>query len=155
MAIASSARTQKKTIRTSSPQTNEGIQRDIEQALLALESACMHIFDSRFVHDREDEDGILWQRTFKNIVTPISLSLREYKGPRRFHYHYKHSEEDDSVLTPVMEDPLDTLAQVCQSALAECTAHLVGIGDPEIAANRDMLEQALRKFLSRYKKFKQ
>ncbi len=153
MATVAQKKAQKKYTSPSSS-TQRGRIHDVEQAMLALESACMHILDSHFTHGREDEDGIMWQRRFKNIVTPISLSLREYKGPRRFHYHYKHSEKDDAVLEPVMEDPLDTLAQVCQSALAECTSTLVGIGDPEIATNRDMLEQGLRKFLTRYKEYR-
>ena len=153
MATVAQRKAQKKYTSPSSS-SQRGRIHDVEQSLLALESACMHIMDCEFVRDRDDIDGLTWQRRFKNIVTPISLSLREYKGPRRFHYHYKHSEKDEAVLQPVMEDPLDTLAHVCQSALAECTSTLVGIGDAEIAANRDMLEQGLRKFLTRYNEYR-
>ena len=151
MPTTASAGTQRKPALTPKPATKAGRARDLEQSLLALESACMHILESQFVSDREDVDGLMWQRKFKNIVTPISLALREYKGPRRFHYHYRHREDDETVLHPVMEDPMDTLALVCASALAECRNYFVGIQDAEMIANRDMLEQALRKFLQKYK----
>jgi hypothetical protein len=127
--------------------------RELEQALLKLENACLLILDSQFTHGREDEDGMLWQRKFKNIVTPISLALREYKGPRRFHFHYKHRKDDDSVLTPVFEDPLENLVKACKNALSHCENDLVGIEGDEIAENRDMLEGALRGMLARHQEF--
>lgn len=154
MATSAYTKAQKKQIPLTKSATPAGRLRDLEQALLSLESACMYILDSQFVHDREDMDGMMWQRRFKNIATPVSLALNEYKGPRRFHYHYKHREDDEEVLHPVMEDPLERLAQVCSSALVECQNNFAGLQDPEIIENRDMLEQALRKFLARYKEHK-
>lgn len=151
MVTSAYTKAQKKQIPLAKTPTKAGRARDLEQSLLSLESACMVIMDSQFIHDRDDMDGMVWQRRFKNIVTPVSLALSEYKGPRRFHYHYKHREDDDTVLHPVMEDPLERLAQVCQSALTECQNNFAGLQDSEINDNREMLEQALRKFLLRYK----
>jgi hypothetical protein len=129
--------------------------RQFEQSLLSLENVCLNVMDSRFVHDRQDMEGLYWQRRFKNIVTPISLALAEYRGPRRFHYHYRHRKDDESVLHPVMEDPIDTLAQVCKSTLAQCQTDLVGIADGAINKKGRMLEQALRNFLHRYDEHKE
>lgn len=124
-----------------------------EQSLLSLESVCLRILESRFAKARDDIDGLTWQQRFKNIATPISLALRECKGPRRFHHHYRHRKDNDAVLHPVMEDPVDTLAQVCEQALEACQNDLVGIDDNFIAARRS-LEHALQLFLLRYKKYK-
>lgn len=125
-----------------------------EQPLLALESACMRILESRFAGARDDIDGLYWQQRFKNIATPISLVLREYKGPRRFHNHYRHRADDDSILHPVLEDPLDMLAQVCAQALDACRNDLVGIYNENLIRQRRLLEHALQMFLLRYNKFK-
>ena len=149
MPTAVRSKTQKKPSaarKSAKPALNMGV----EQALLALENTCMNIMESQFVHSRDDMDGLMWQRTFKNIVTPVSLALREYKGPRRFHNHYKHREDDDSVLHPVLEDPLDMLAHVCATALSSCEAQLVGLPDATLGKSRDRLESALRKFLATY-----
>jgi hypothetical protein len=153
MSVSAYTKAQKKQTPLSRQASASGLSRNLEQSLLALESACMLILDSQFTHGREDEDGMLWQRKFKNIVTPISIALREYKGPRRFHFHYKHRKDDEEVLTPVFEDPLENLVRACKTALTHCENDLVGISDDEIADNRDMLETALRGMLSRYKKF--
>src|SRR5205085_662405 len=89
--------------------------REFEQALLSLENACMRILESHYANGRQDTERLYWQQRFKNIVTPVSLALAECKGPRRFHYHYRHRADDASVLHPVLEpSPLDTLAQVCR-----------------------------------------
>lgn len=146
--MAATMRTKTKTQKTSAAHTAT---RDMEHALLALENACMQMLESQFVHDRDDVEGLVWHRKFKNIVTPVSLALREHKGPRHFHNHYKHREDDDSILHPVLDDPLETLAHTCQSALAECQNGFAGLQDEDMIANRQMLEQALKKFLSQYK----
>ncbi len=126
-----------------------------EQSLLRLESVCLRILDSQFADIRQDTDRLYWQQRFKNIVTPISLALTEYKGPRRFHYHYRHREDDESILRPVFEpSPVDMLAQVCDEALASCQQDLVGIRDADIVEQRRALEHALQMFLIRYRKFK-
>jgi hypothetical protein len=57
-----------------SPVSDAGQQ--FEQSLLALENVCFNIMESRFMHDRQDIDGLVWQRRFKNIVTPVSLACR-------------------------------------------------------------------------------
>lgn len=125
--------------------------RDVEQALLNLESVCFTIRESQFAQDREDTDTLYWQRRFKNIVTPVSLALIECKGPRHFHQHYKHREDDNSVLTPVLDDPLKTLANVCKQALAQCQIDLVGVSDKTISTSRKQLEAALQEFLKHCK----
>ncbi len=153
MSVSAYTKAQKKQTSLSPDSPDVAYSRDLEQSLLALESACMAILDSHFTHGREDEDGLLWQRKFKNIVTPVSLALREHKGPRRFHFHYKHREDDDEVLTPVFENPLDNLARSAKSALTSCQNDLVGIDDDEIIENRDMIEGALRGFLAKYAEF--
>ena len=53
-----------------------------------------------------------------------------------------------------MEDPLETLATVCNSALAQCQGDFVGIQDKELLKDKRMLEQALRRFLQKYKSSK-
>lgn len=130
------------------------VPRELEQALLALESACMYALDSQFSYEREDVEGMMWQRKFKNLVNPVSLALREYKGPRHFHNHYRHNEKDDSILEPVLDDPLETLSRVCQSALNDSQSSFGGLHDKEITASRSRLEQALRKFLAHYREYK-
>jgi hypothetical protein len=154
MSVSAYTKAPKKQTSLSKQPEESAYSQGLEQALLSLESTCMLILSSQYTHGREDENGLMWQRTFKNIVTPISLALGEYKGPRKFHFHYKHREDDESVLTPVMDDPLDQMARVCQTALNACHNELVGIEDDEITDNRDMLEQALKKFLTRYESYK-
>lgn len=125
----------------------------LEQALMSLEGVCVRILDARF--GGGDIDRLTWQQRFKNIVTPVSLALVEYKGPRRFHYHYRHREDDDSILHPVLEPaPIDLLAQVCAHALSECQGKLVGIRDGDIVKYERLLETALSTFLSRYRQYK-
>jgi hypothetical protein len=128
---------------------------DLGRALVALEGVCMRMLESRFSADRRDVERLYWQQRFKNIVTPVSLALAETKGPRQFHHHYRHSDADDSVLTPVLEDPFETLAQVCKEALRHCQQDLVGIEDDSIIDRRDRLEGALRIFLMRWKELQQ
>jgi hypothetical protein len=124
-----------------------------EQSLLGLESVCLRILESRFTKAKDDIDGMYWQQRFKNVATPISIALRECKGPRRFHHHYRHNKDDDSVLHPVMENPLATLAHVCEEALIACQSDLVGVYDDNFIRARRSLEHALQIFLLRYKKY--
>ena len=129
-------------------------ERQFEQSLLSLENVCFNIMESRFAQDRQDVDGLYWQRRFKNIVTPLSLALREYKGPRHFHNHYRHREDDDSILHPVLEDPVEMVANVCQIALQACQSELVGIPDARMSKKARLLEQSLRNFLRVHQEFK-
>ncbi|NBX03444.1 MAG: hypothetical protein EBR02_05190 [Alphaproteobacteria bacterium] len=121
-----------------------------EQALLALENTCARVLEARFSNGKQDMDGLYWQRKFHNIVTPVSLALSECKGPRHFHYHYKHSKKDDSVLQPVLENPVTVLVQVCKDALRHAETELVGIADDKIVRMRDALEKVLRSFLAQH-----
>jgi hypothetical protein len=122
------------------------------QSLLSLENVCLRILESRFAKAKDDIDGLYWQQRFKNVVMPVELALRECKGPRRFHNHYRHREDDDSVLHPVLENPIDQLAHVCEDALDACRNDLVGIYDQQFIDARRTLERALQLFLVRYRK---
>lgn len=125
-----------------------------DQSLLSLENVCLRILEGRFTSSRDDVDSLYWQQRFKNIAMPISLALREHRGPRRFHNHYRHREDDETILHPVMEDPLEMLAHVCDDALAACRNDLVGVYNEKLTKHRRMLEHALQMFLLRYKKYK-
>jgi len=125
--------------------------RALEKAILSLENACVRVLDTRLSSKKDDLDGLYWQRKFQNIATPVSLALAECKGPRHFHYHYKHRKDDDTVLQPVMENPLQVLAQVCKSALEQAGTQLVGIDNAKITRMRDVFERSLRGFLAVYR----
>ncbi len=114
-----------------------------QKAMLALESVCTRILESRPT-SKQDIDSLMWQRKLHNIVTPVSLALTECKGPRHFHYHYKHSKKDDGILQPVLENPIELLVQVCTESLKHAEISLVGISDEKIIRYRDSLEAALR-----------
>jgi hypothetical protein len=118
---------------------------------MALENACVQILDRQFVQEREDVETMVFQRKLKNIVTRISLALRECKGPRHFHHHYKHREDDDQILTPVLDDPMETLAHVCHSALSESQNGFTGAVGGVFMADRRILEKALKDFIENYK----
>jgi len=125
----------------------------LEQAMGGLENTCMQILYGE--DGASDSERMYWQQRFKNIATPVSLALNEYKGPRRFHYHYRHRDDDEAVLRPVMEpSPIDMLAQVCEYSLAECHAKLVGIRDERMLKTQRILEHALQIFLQRYREYK-
>jgi len=126
------------------------LSRELEQALVTLENACIDIIDNEFACEREDVEKLVWQRKLKNIALPVSLALREYKGPRHFHQHYKHSAEDYSILQPVLDDPLETLSQTCKSALAECQSSFNGLQDVAIKQNQSILQKALKQFIGVY-----
>jgi len=128
----------------------EHVEKSPEQALLALEEICLKVKNFSFASDKNDIDGLTWQRTFKNIITPVSIALGECKGPRRFHYHYTHREEEsdkNAILHPVEPNALGVLAHACEVALARCRNELVGIDDEKIARKARALEHALGEFL--------
>lgn len=132
--------------------SSDAYDRQFEKALLGLESACFSVANTPFIDDRNDTQGIYWQRILKKIATPVSLALMECKGPRHFHHHYKHREDDETVLTPVLEDPIDMLAQVCAEALKHCQLDLFGTQSRDIIETCRELESALGQFLECYKK---
>ncbi len=135
------------------PPTTEGPV--FEQTLLALETVCARILDTRFAAVDEYSDRLEIQQRFKNIVTPVSLALGECKGPRRFHYHYRHTNGNDEALEPAANPPpLDMLAQTCADALKQCQKKLLGLHEPDLCDNQQALEHALRAFLLRYRHFK-
>jgi hypothetical protein len=126
-----------------------------EQALLQLEDACALILDAPPSLESENTESLYWEQRFQNSVTPLSLALAECKGPRKFHYHYRRREDDESVLHPVMENPLDTLAQVCRQALDECRGVLATAHEKHLDSRRRILETALQSFLASYKSLEQ
>lgn len=131
------------------------VDRGFESSLLALENACFRILENRFAEEKQDLDLLYWQQRLKNIATPVSLALAEYRGPRRFHYHYRHRKDDESILHPVMEpSPVEMLAQVCQDALRHCRSDLVGILDARLLRSKRIFESALQTFLVRYRDYK-
>jgi len=125
----------------------------LEQALLSLESVCARVLENQLAPP-DDVDGMLWQQRFKNVVLPVSLALAECKGPRYFHQHYRHKESDSEELYPVLEDPIDQLAQVCERALVACQNDLVGVYGEKFLKARRMIDFSLRNFLIRNKKYK-
>lgn len=118
----------------------------LDKSLLSLEDVCMRLLDTRF-SIRDDSERMYWQQRFKNIVTPISLALAEVRGPRRFHHHYRHDANDNTVLLPVLEDPLEMLAHTCEHALKESSKKLSGIHDDDLIAAQRRLETSLNNFL--------
>lgn len=132
--------------------TPEGDRR-LERTLLSLENTCLRILQSRLAGSKQYSDHLYWQQRLKNITTPVSLALAEYKGPRHFHNHYRHKPDDETILQPVLEPaPIDMLAQVCEQALTRCQHELVGVHDAEIIDACDSLERMLRRFLTCYTK---
>lgn len=130
--------------------TQQSAQKSPEQALLALEEICLKVNNFSFAEGKNDVDGLTWQRILKNIIAPISIALGECKGPRRFHFHYTHREQDsdrESILHPVEPKAGDVLAHACEVALSRCQNELVGIGDEKIARKARALEHALSDFL--------
>lgn len=114
-----------------------------EQALMALEDICLDIKGGQFTHGKEDIDRLYWQQKLKNLAVPISLALAEYKGPRVFHHHYKHKENDDEVLTPVLESARDNLMMVIEKSLHECE-NLNGMKGSKLLEEKELLCKALR-----------
>ena len=128
--------------------------RNMESAILSLENACLTVLDAPFAEDYQNTESQFWRHIFMNIATPVSLALMESKGPRHFHYHYRHRPEDASILHPVLENPVDMLAQVCKDALKQCQKQLVGIQDNATAKRARILELALQNFIASHGKFK-
>jgi|GEM_PF-2592843 len=127
--------------------------KEFENSLLSLENACFTVLENQFSSGKGDTDGRYWQERFINIANPVSLALMEYKGPRHFHQHYRHRKDDESVLQPVLENPIVMLAQVCKVAIKACQSQLVGLQDPSMIDMRRMFENALRDVLLRYKDY--
>lgn len=128
--------------------------RAFEQSLMTLENACLRVLDSRFASRSRDTDAICRYHRLKNIATPVSLALVEYKGPRRFHYHYRHRADDNAVLRPVLEPtPVDMLAMVCKDALRQSQREFGGTEDATLSRGRTLLENALLGFLDHYKEY--
>lgn len=125
------------------------ITRRLEQSLLDLEDAVLTVLEAHKGHAFHDVDFLYWDRKLKNIATPISLALSECKGPRQFHYHYRHDPADSNTMLPVMESPVNTLLKVCRSALIRCT-EMVGLVDRSVIVNKIRLEQSIRSFINRY-----
>lgn len=125
------------------------VTRRFEQAVLELEDAVYAVLDSSKGHSFHDVDFLYWDRTLKNIATPISMALSEYKGPRRFHYHYRHDPKESARMVPVMESPLLMLVRVCRDALIRCN-EMVGIDEKRISRLKSRLELSLRLVLSSY-----
>jgi len=122
--------------------------RRLEQAALDLEDAVFQVMNTDKGHIFHDVDFLYWNRKLSNIATPISLALAEYRGPKRFHYHFRHDPDDYATLYPVAGPlPLETLARVCREALTNCV-EMVGIQDVVVRRERDRLESSLRAFLS-------
>ena len=125
-----------------------------ETSLLSLENACMRILEGDYT-GAEDTESLYWQQRLMNIAKPVSLALAECNGLRRFHYHYRHREDDESILHPVLEpSPINTLAQVCQDALKHCHNDLVGIQNESLLKTRRSLENALQGFLVKFREIK-
>ena len=93
-----------------------------------------------------DVDYLYVERQLKNIAASISLALAEYRGPQRFHNHFRHDPHDYETLHPVYEPPLPTLVRVCEESLARCNT-MVGIRERPLVRLRNNLEHCLRNFL--------
>lgn len=132
--------------KTQKKQGASSIDNSLNSALLDLEEVCARLLEKRFAV-RDDSERMYWQQRFKNIVTPVSLALAEIRGPRRFHHHYRHDENNEDVLLPVLENPLEILARACEHALCESGKKLSGIHDSDMMAAQRRLEKALNKFL--------
>jgi hypothetical protein len=126
-----------------------------EQALIDLETVCARILDMQLADAYDYDERLQIQQHFKNIVTPVSLALSECKGPRQFHNHYKHNEDDNAVLEPASNPPpLDILAETCAIALKQCQKKLASLHDDDFIAALHDLEHTLRAFLLRHGYYK-
>lgn len=126
---------------------SSSIDPSLNEALLDLEEVCASLLEKRFAM-RDDSERMYWQQRFKNIVTPVSLALAEIRGPRRFHHHYRHDSDDNTVLLPVLENPLEILARTCVHALQEANKKLSGIHDKDLVMAQRRLEKVLKNFLN-------
>ena len=121
----------------------------LDKSLLMLESVCARLLETRFPIG-DDSERMVWQQQLKNIVTPLSLALAEIKGPRQFHNHYRHDVNDDTILKPVLENPIDMLAHACEKALHDVSIKLNVVHDADLVSAQNQLEKILRKFLTDY-----
>lgn len=156
MTTSLGTKTKKKQPQASALPAISEVDRSFEEALIALEEACQNILVGELIDSHGDSEQRHWQQRLKNIITPVSLALGEHKGPRRFHFHYRHREDDASVLHPVMEpSPIDMLAHVCETALDQSETQLAGMQSKELIAYRNVLERSLRGFLHAYDDYKE
>ncbi len=144
-------RKQSSLLKTPPAQDAKKAEKATEMAMLALETICLMVLESEFAPPAEDETARAARQRFINVASPVSLALMECKGgPRHFHYHYRHKPEDASVLQPVMDDPVATLALACREAAKHCHEELLGLRDPDLRQTRHAFQQALQGFLSAY-----
>jgi hypothetical protein len=116
----------------------------LEQAALRLEDAVLKVLEASKGYKFHDVDFLYWDRRLKNIATHLSLALAEYKGPRRFHYHYRHDPKNHEQLYPVMGPaPIAMLLRVCREGYAKLD-EMVGLRDAAIREHRTLLQQAIR-----------
>ena len=153
MSTSVRTKTSKKQPSLSNPELPNG-DREFEQSLSSLENACVSVLEMPVARGRKDTQRLYWQQRFINITNPVSLALMEYKGPRHFHYHYRHRAHDESILHPVLENPIDMLAQVCKDALNQCRNELVGLDDSDMIEQRYSLEGSLSEFLHCYGEYR-
>jgi len=138
---------------THSPKHDPKHDKAREMAMLTLETVCLLVLESEMAPPAEDETARTVRQRFINVAAPVSLALMECKGgPRHFHFHYRHKPEDESVLQPVFEDPVDTLALACREASKHCHEELLGLRDPDLRQTRQAFQQAIHAFLAIYDK---
>lgn len=134
------------------PKENEH-QKALSQVMATLENVCLMVLESEFSPPIEDQTATAARQRFINVAAPVSLALMECKGgPRHFHFHYRHKPEDESVLQPVFENPIDTLALACREAAKHCHEELLGLRDQELRQARQAFQQAIQSFLGVYDK---
>jgi hypothetical protein len=132
-------------LRKKQPATVQAL--SFEQALMALEDVCLDIKDGQFTHGKEDIDRLYWQQKLKNIAMPISLALSEFKGPRVFHHHYKHTEGSAEEMIPVLESARENLMMVVEKSLYECE-NLNGMKGSKLLEEKEQLCRALRQMIT-------
>lgn len=116
------------------------------QALVDIEDACLSV-----LHEQSGAVPREAGAKLKNIATPLSLALRECKGPRRFHYHYRHDPEDYDTLTPVAgPSPYEVLARLCEKAIDHLHDFHV-IDDAELRREISQLQHAAQRFVQMYR----
>lgn len=133
------------------PKSNDTSNTDntLNAAMLDLEDICLHVPETSFAISN-DSENIYWHQRFNNIVTKISLALAEVKGPRYFHQHYRHDYRDDTVLLPVLEEPMAMLAHACEYALDESERKLSAVHDKDLVLAKRRLDKAIKNFLIEY-----
>ncbi len=121
----------------------------LETAMLSLETACLMVMESEFAPPSSDESCQTARQRFINVAAPVSLALRECKGgPRHFHQHYRHKIGDDTILQPILEDPVEDLLLACREAARHCHEELLGLRDPGLRQTRAAFQRALNEFIT-------